>query len=1174
MLLFLFIQRVSLLTSKENCIKLHKGSWEMHDLNQIFQKKIDIFENHKTDENEAFYLNKNDKRSKENRSLLSKNDFSPHQNPTNSTIQQLKSALNMIIRAFKNVYLYLILVLVKLKDENMENIYELDSNFHHNYTDFNSISNAIPTIKFSNRYNVGFAQAGELQPKVHDKHFLAGSKPLNDLGYYGENEIITVLDSGAYVNSWLSNDDSKSDFPTTLDQNQRKVILFSPKSNSSGYADISHGTHIATTIAGDSLKTGSNLTLYNGIAKNSKLSIVEYDELSTITININRFSDSIRQTQSTIALCAFNSDNDNKRILSTILTNLSYDNPSTLLIISAGNKGPSISSLASPADIKGALTVGSLESFGMSLTNAKRLYSSNPNLSQKKGKKKLSSSYNFVMTIGSQSNILYNELPNFATVQHLADYDPPFAIYDMEIAQYQSTTSDFSELATIANTCDEINQIFQKNGRVVILESSTSTSLENCVVQSVSSEPSNDKICVLSLVDQTISNNIVGKKVSILPDININILNGVNIAEYSSLGPSQYGSIKPEVFAPGSDIISACSSEDHVCAQSGTSMAAAVAAGTLAALREYILKKFSINSISSFLLKALAILSADKPQNEETIPDNIWGFGFLNISNIVEEISGNKLFFQDSIAIHDGETKAFTIQISETDIRYSDLRIAISYNDIPINSPTSTDLYYDLDLYLVSPSKTVYHPNRDSEELFSTSERIIIPHEELLEGEYAVYVKATNTFSQTTINANLNHLGVNSKTSKSSDQVNFAIAISGPVLTLTESIFTFDNSLCHSSSTILEQSNSKCVCNENSTGLFCQHSPIFMNVNQTYSIVIKPREIKYFSSRILDDYYAMKFHSEYNDEMNSKSMFLFMLSINNMPSKLNGYEYYKYFNQSIISLNGPIMRNSDNNNSSDINDNQVQNNITLNTLNFNSFNNNIRIGSNIYFFYANLGESDVTLKLTLNIAYKTVNGETGNSNYRPSASYLMYILPSLSLIILAIICFCFLVKRKKKARNNRIEDCSTSLSTSSNTTTRNPASERSTHSSSSFSASYSNTLSSIVNYAYVKCADPTYVFIYGQNNNDINFMNYPSLLETQKELPSDNNTINFELETLDDNSHDNSDNVQDNLSNSHDNDDTINVNEEKSSDEKLVIPDFSINPYEINFGKKDSNIIF
>ena len=170
---------------------------------------------------------------------------------------------------------------------------------------------------------------------------------------------------------------------------------------------------------------------------------------------------------------------------------------------------------------------------------------------------------------------------------------------------------------------------------------------------------------------------------------------------YSSRGPTNDGRVKPDVVAPGVNIIS-CNNDwesgpDFV-SYSGTSMAAPHIAGSVALLWAY------SSNWHPVVVKALILNSADDLGSQG--PDNRYGLGYVNLENawnwrsyvavnVVSEGEGKNYY----VSLNAGESFKVTL-VWERNVEY--YNSWQSYDVYPINN---LDLYvYDLDGTLIQSS--------------------------------------------------------------------------------------------------------------------------------------------------------------------------------------------------------------------------------------------------------------------------------------------------------------------------------------------------------------------------------------------------------------------------------------------------------------------------------------
>ncbi len=187
-----------------------------------------------------------------------------------------------------------------------------------------------------------------------------------------------------------------------------------------------------------------------------------------------------------------------------------------------------------------------------------------------------------------------------------------------------------------------------------------------------------------------------------------------SLAAYSSRGPCDDNRMKPDIVAPGTDILSTKSnlaplSNFHGGYQNnayaflgGTSMAAPIVSGAAAIVREYYRKKRNYSTPSAALIKATLINGTHKLTGSSSvhgsniIPNPNQGFGMLDLlSTIPNEQYNFKLEFRDSLQ---DPSIAFSITGQEYALQLRTkqktwIRVCLAYTDYPARS-----IQNDLDL--------------------------------------------------------------------------------------------------------------------------------------------------------------------------------------------------------------------------------------------------------------------------------------------------------------------------------------------------------------------------------------------------------------------------------------------------------------------------------------------
>ncbi|MBW1916360.1 MAG: S8 family serine peptidase, partial [Deltaproteobacteria bacterium] len=211
--------------------------------------------------------------------------------------------------------------------------------------------------------------------------------------------------------------------------------------------------------------------------------------------------------------------------------------------------------------------------------------------------------------------------------------------------------------------------------------------------------------------------------------------NSIGMAAFSSRGPVIDGRYKPDLVAPGTNILSARSSmasgtgwgayNSNYLWMGGTSMSTPLTAGASALMREYLIKVQGYTTPSAALIKAALLNSAedispgqygtgiDQEIPDAPVPNNVEGWGRLNIENGVYPSSPfNILYYDESTGLNTSGYNDYTVDISAAG---SPLKINLVWTDYPGSTAAQGGLVNDLDLQVTDPSMSVHYPDNSSQ---------------------------------------------------------------------------------------------------------------------------------------------------------------------------------------------------------------------------------------------------------------------------------------------------------------------------------------------------------------------------------------------------------------------------------------------------------------------------
>lgn len=235
------------------------------------------------------------------------------------------------------------------------------------------------------------------------------------------------------------------------------------------------------------------------------------------------------------------------------------------------------------------------------------------------------------------------------------------------------------------------------------------------------------------------------------------------LAAFSARGPAADGRTKPDVAAPGTDIASvrsrAASSTGwgvvpgttNYIYLGGTSMAAPIAAGVAAQIRQWARLRHGIESPSAALLKAALAGGArslapgqygdGKALEIPPRPSPTEGHGLIDIAaTIIPGDGAVAVMHEGPSPLATGEEGAYSFDVPASGIP---LTVALAWSDAPALPGSSPTLVNDLDLRLVAPDGTICTPT-DAPNRLDNIERIDIPASSAATGRWTAVVSAWN----------------------------------------------------------------------------------------------------------------------------------------------------------------------------------------------------------------------------------------------------------------------------------------------------------------------------------------------------------------------------------------------------------------------------------------------
>jgi hypothetical protein len=191
-----------------------------------------------------------------------------------------------------------------------------------------------------------------------------------------------------------------------------------------------------------------------------------------------------------------------------------------------------------------------------------------------------------------------------------------------------------------------------------------------------------------------------------------------SLSSFSSSGPAPDGRIKPDISVPGGAIWSVqAHTQNSYVSMSGTSMASPATNGCVGLCRSYLRKGYYPSGtatpadtwgyVSSAILKAMILVSADPNVESYVVPSDHIGWGRIDLDSVLFFAGDTRklLAYDDTTGLATGDYVEYGFNVTDSTMP---LRVAVVWTDTAAAAGANPALINNLDCRLTAPNADFY----------------------------------------------------------------------------------------------------------------------------------------------------------------------------------------------------------------------------------------------------------------------------------------------------------------------------------------------------------------------------------------------------------------------------------------------------------------------------------